>query len=507
MVTMAGINRTLIAFALCIATAAPLRAEEPATPKPADQGTLITLWPLLDYRESPAEGFSNLSILGPLFKWQRDSGQQDVAVRPLFYRVTAHSDSAATDYLYPLASSESTPDVTRFQVLRLYQKNLFRKDEEKAQERDFMIFPFIISGNSRDHGPYTSIFPIYGDIYERFWRDEYHYVLFPLYGRTVKNGTTNWNVLYPFFSVTTGVKESGFQFWPLYGQAAKEGVYRKRFALWPLYMEEDKGLNTDNPVHKRFLLPLYASSDSPKASSRSYLWPFFGHSVDHTTKEEGWDLLWPFWGIVRGEQRNVTRFLPFYDHEQHKEDEKFWYLWPLYKQERLRSPSYRQDKDRLLYFLFSDNQETWTADDAQQRRTALWPLFVYNRNTKGVMSFSLPAPVEPILNKEGIEKNWAPFWRLYQQRWNDRGDSAASLLWNLYWHESRGDDLAYELFPLLRYQKTSQHHEVQILKGLVNYRDEANQRQLHLLWLPFGFSWKGSSTRTVTTTAAPGGSQ
>ena len=31
-----------------------------------------------------------------------------------------------------------------------------------------------------------SVFPLYGDLYERFWRDEYHYVLFPLYGRTVK---------------------------------------------------------------------------------------------------------------------------------------------------------------------------------------------------------------------------------------------------------------------------------------------------------------------------------
>ena len=76
-----------------------------------------------------------------------------------------------------------------------------------------MFFPFYISGTSKKYGPYTSVFPIYGDIYERFWRDEYHFVLFPLYGRTVKKGTTSRNYLYPFFNTIEGEKESGFHFW------------------------------------------------------------------------------------------------------------------------------------------------------------------------------------------------------------------------------------------------------------------------------------------------------
>ena len=43
-----------------------------------------------------------------------------------------------------------------------------------------MLFPFYITGRSEKYGPYTSVFPLYGDLYERFWRDEYHYVLFPV---------------------------------------------------------------------------------------------------------------------------------------------------------------------------------------------------------------------------------------------------------------------------------------------------------------------------------------
>ena len=140
-----------------------------------------------------------------------------------------------------------------------------------------MLFPFYVSGRSEKYGPYTSLFPLYGDMYERFWRDEYHYVLFPLYGRTVKQGTTTRNYLYPIFAATEGEKESGFQVWPLYGQSAKEGVYSKRFVLWPFYMREQSGLDTDNPTRKLYLLPLYAATDSPKSTSRYYLWPFFGY--------------------------------------------------------------------------------------------------------------------------------------------------------------------------------------------------------------------------------------
>ncbi|HEY5973729.1 MAG TPA: hypothetical protein VIU41_03215 [Geobacteraceae bacterium] len=494
---------------LCLAFLPTSRSLGADAGTPQDEGTLVTIWPLVDYRESPAEGFSNLAILGPLFKWQQSRDTSEYAVRPLFSRSTdTKNDSSTSDYLYPLASSETTPEVSRFQFLKLYQKNTLRKDEEADREQDSMFFPFYISGTSKKYGPYTSVFPFYGDIYERFWRDEYHYVLFPIYGRTVKNGTTNTNVLYPLFGTTSGEQESGFKFWPLYGQSSKTGVYRKRFVLWPIYTSEESGLDTANPVDKLFLFPLYAATDSPDLSSRTYLWPFFGHTVDRAHSSEEWDLLWPFWLIASGKERNVSRFLPFYSKEEYKGDSKHWYLWPIFKQETMISPSFRQEKSRVLYFLFTDNQEEWPTDGASRRRTAAWPLFVYNRDTRGVKSFSFPAPVEPILDKPGIEKNWAPLWRIYQQRWNDQGDSAASLLWNLYWHEQRGDSLAYELFPLVRYRSLPRLTEFQFLKGLVTYRQAAGQSSLRFFWLPGGFTWQSpATTQAAANRLADGGAQ
>jgi hypothetical protein len=496
----------LITLLMATLSVPPLCADDGTTHD--GEGTIFTLWPLVDYRESPRDGFSNLSLLGPLFKFQRNKDDRDLALRPLFYETAnLRTHWASTEYLYPLASSDSSPEATNVQVLQLYQKNNYRKNEEGKEEKGAMLFPFFIQGSSKKYGSYTSVFPLYGDIYERFWRDEYHYVLFPLYGRTVKNGTTNRNYLYPFFSTTSGEKESGFQFWPLYGQSAKEGVYRKRFVLWPIFMQSQTGLDTDNPTHKLYLFPLYAATDSPKSRARYYLWPFCGHKTETDGNQEEWDYFWPFVRTIRGEKRTMDSYLPFYSRDERKSSRKQWIMWPLFKHEEVDTPVFRQERDRILYFLYSDNREHWPKDGAERRRTAFWPLFLYHRDTRGVKSLSVPAPVESVLDREGIEKVWAPFWRIYQQRWDDHGDSAASFLWNLYWHEQRGDELAYEVYPFLAYHSEKEKADLKLLKGLVRYRNTAGKKSLSFLWLPFGIHWGEADSGSAVVTGMQAGSK
>jgi hypothetical protein len=474
----------------------------PASADEAGEGVIFTFWPLIDYRESPSDGFSNLGILGPLIKIQSQGDEKVVAVRPLFYREEqAKYSTVTTDYLYPLASTDSTPEVSRFQFLKLVQKNAYQKENPESQERDSMFFPFYISGTSKKYGPYTSVFPIYGDIYERFWRDEYHFVLFPLYGRTVKKGTTSRNYLYPFFNTIEGEKESGFHFWPLYGQSAKEGVYQKRFVLWPFFMQEKSGIDTDNPTEKLILFPLYSSTDSPDKTARGYLWPFAGYTEDRKKKETEHDYLWPLIWTVRGEKRQVDSYLPFYSHVQRPESSRTWYLWPLFRHDTISSDQFSQERNRLLFFLYTDSLESWPKDGTSRRRTALWPLFVYKRDPRGVKSLGIPAPVEPVFDLEGIEKSWSPLWRLYQQKWNDSGDSAVSFLWNLYWHEVRGKSLAYELFPLVSYRGDEGRNDLSLLKGMIRYRTGPEGNIISLFWLPFGLSW-GDPVPVVSTPVA-----
>jgi hypothetical protein len=481
-------NKIIAALLALLALAPPLGAA-----RAEQKGTIFTLWPLVDYRESPAEGFSNLSILGPFIKFQQKGEDRDSAIRPFFYRKDHGKEkSSATYFLYPAAFQESTPESDTYEVVRLFQTSNFRKEEGEKKNGTSMLLPFYFSGESEKRGSYHALFPFYGDIYDRFWRDEYHFLMFPLYGSTVNRGTTTRHYLYPFFSTTSGEKESGFEVFPLYGQSQKEGVYSKRFVLWPFFTSGKSGLNTDNPTEKSFIFPLYAATDSPQKTSRSYLWPFFGYTDDRGRKLQEVDYFWPLVYTVRGEKRHANNFLPIYSHDTFPGGDKTWYMWPFFRHEEIRSDIFNQDLDRVLFFVYRDTRESWPKDGSQRRRTALWPLFLYNSSPRGVSSISLPAPVESVFDKEGIEENWAPLWRLYQRRWDQEGNSASSLLWNLYWHERRGPELAYELFPLVSYRSTKEESDLKFLKGLVSLKRSGEEKELSLFWLPFGLKWGGT---------------
>jgi hypothetical protein len=448
----------------------------------AETGSITTFWPLFDYRTSTATGYSNLSILGPLFKRETSGQITRTALRPLFFNSTSPGLSES-DILYPIASTSSNDGSSDTQILKLFQKRISREGAAD-EKRETMLFPFYISGQSEKYGDYTSVFPIYGEIYERFWRDEYHYTLFPLYGRTVKNGTTSTNLLYPFFNFVSGENESGFAFWPLYGQSSKPGVYEKQFVLWPIYISEKSGQNTQNPSENNYLLPFYASQRSPERSATYAPWPFCGVVRDGSGKVIERDYFWPFWLTAEGKESRTDRFIPFYSFSKVKDSTSTWVLWPIYRNQSIESPAFRQDKDSLLYFLFSHSEESWPQAERSRASSTLWPLYAWKRDEDGVRTLSLPAPVEPVIWNDGIERNLAPLWRVFITRWDDKGDGATSLLWNLYWSETRGSDRAWELFPLASYSSDRNSNGFKLLKGLIGYSSKQGQNTLSLFWLP-----------------------
>ena len=113
---------------------------------------------VLDYRESPRQGFSNLSMLGPLFKFQRDGEDRDLAVRPFFYRTDDDTDDSGS---YGVSLSAGLLRVLLhgkyLQVLQLFQKKRLFRDE--VEQRGTMLFPFYISGNPKSMGPISLFFP------------------------------------------------------------------------------------------------------------------------------------------------------------------------------------------------------------------------------------------------------------------------------------------------------------------------------------------------------------
>ncbi|GFE62015.1 hypothetical protein [Geobacter sp. AOG2] len=475
-------------LAILLVSAALAHGEDhagPADPPPQEQrGGIVTLWPLFDYRSSPGTGYSNLSILGPLFKREHNGHMTKTALRPLFFTQSTPAGDES-DILYPLASTNSDENGSDTQVLLLFQKHA--ENIGTVEERhNSMLFPFYISGSSDKYGPYTSVFPLYGDIYERFWRDEYHFTLFPIYGRTVKKGTTSTNWLYPIFNSISGEKESGFAFWPLYGQSHKEGVYEKRFALWPIYGDENLGLDTNNPTRNLYLWPFYTSSESPRQSSTHILWPLCGVVRDGTGTAVERDYLWPFWMTARSADSSTDRYLPFYAETKTKEGGSHWIMWPIYRKTTIDSPLFRQEKTSLFYFLFHRSDESWPKAGRDRAQSAFWPLYAWKRDENGQRTLSMPALVEPVIWNDGVERNLAPLWRIFISTWDGQGNGATSILWNLFWREKRGNESAWELSPLVSYRATRDGSECKLLKGLFGYATDKGKTSLSIFWMPFG---------------------
>jgi len=450
----------------------------------AEGDGIFTLWPLVDYRASEANGYSSLSLLGPLFKQTQAPKASLLSLRPFF----SHLQQDGYDYrevLYPLFRQEGAEDRGNFSLLGLFTGDYGEQTE--GAENEHMLFPFFFWRDNDRPDDYFAFFPFWGTILDKYGRDSIRFRLFPLYSRTQKKETVTTNILWPFFASVEGPEESGFKAWPLYGASRKQGHYRKLFVLWPLYFNYDLAIGSENPETYRALYPFYVSRQSPVLSSRTWFWPFFSRTQDREKDYDQWFYPWPLWGHATGTYKQGIRVLPFYSKERTGGVEKTWLLWPFFRHERSEIDQLSQEHFRVLFFLYSDLRESSIGGKGyEKRRVSLWPLATYRR-LDGVSRLSLFSLLEPFFpENEKIERNWSPLWSIYRHAWDTQGNEATSLLWNLYWKERRGDKLAFELFPLLNARTgPGEGTRIDILKGLLRYSSNAQGRSLRLFFLPW----------------------
>ena len=467
-----------------------------ASPTWAGDATVFTLWPLVDYRASAASSYRSLHLFGPLVKFETKADETELALRPFIYRATDDAGTAQTEVLYPLYVERSQPGTIFFDVFHLLNADF--GEREKGSSNQFYLFPFLFYGEDPEQGRYAAFFPFGGTLYDWFGRDRITFALFPLYGHTERGTTTTDNFLWPFFSRVTGEKERGFAFWPIYGQSQKEGVYSKKFFLWPIFFDEELALDSGNPLSRFAVLPFWMEQESRNYSQRTVFWPFFSWTQDRAKEYEQWDAPWPLVRVTQGTSRHGLRLLPLYADETVEARRKRWFLWPVYQIEDVNTELIVRQRHRILFFLYSDLAERKLDTGVEKRKIDFWPLFGYQREN-GVSQFNALALLDAFFpNNKAIERSWSPLWRLYQQRWDEQGNLVISILWNLYWHERQGNQLALELFPLFDYRRDLEGTRLRLFKGLVGVRGEPERTCLSLLYLPWESCWESRSALPAT---------
>ena len=219
-------------------------------------GSLYAFWPL----SWELDGQKN--FLGPLVSYQEEAGLTHVTVRPL---LSSYDSPGNYTLLFPLA--KSTEEKSYF--FPVYMRH------SEARDHDFSLFPFFY-GETQGKA-YGGVFPFYGKLYHRFRRDEIGFFLWPLYGYSIGDGTTRTNVIWPFFSFYSGHQE-GFKIGPLYGRSTWGNERRSSFVMWPFFIHDERGLDTDTPSRSWWAIPFYLQTTSPQSSFYAVLWPLFTYT-------------------------------------------------------------------------------------------------------------------------------------------------------------------------------------------------------------------------------------
>lgn len=423
---------------------------------------------------------------GPFYykEWQGPS--ETWALPPLLWTTRdPDTDSSEFRFLYPAMSYFRYGGQYRWQLCQILSFAGGPSQHEKVRNR-FTLFPFFFYQRSSDPSQdYTAYGPFYGHLRNRLFRDEISYVMFPAYSRTRKGAVVTDNYLYPLFHLRHGPALEGWQFWPLAGHEHKDITthtngfnevetvpgHDNRFALWPVFFNRHSGLGSGDPQHELGVLPAYSALRSPNRDSTTVLWPFFSRIDDRGKKYREWQAPWPFIEFARGQGKHTTRIWPFYSHSYNSNLVDDFYLWPIYKRNRLHADPLDRERTRILFFLGSDMTARNTETGASRHRLDVWPLFTCRRDLDGNRRLQVLAAIEPFLPENpSIEREYAPLYSLWRSEKNPRSGAASqSLLWNLY-----------------RRQTTPGSCAVSAFFGLYQYEANPAGERLRLFYIPLG---------------------
>jgi hypothetical protein len=330
---------------------------------------------------------------------------------------------------------------------------------------------------------YTAVVPFYGHLQNRLFRDDIFFVMFPFYSETRKGDVVTDNYVYPFYSVRHGNGLNGWELWPFYGHEHKDvttktngfgdvtivGGHDTRFYTWPFFIENTGGIGTDNPEQSVTVPLAYGKIRSPNRDVSTVIWPFFSHITDREKKYSEWQTPWPLVDYANGEGKTTRRIFPFFSQSHNAYLESDWYLWPVYKFNRVHSDPLDRSRTRILLFFYSDTRQKNTETGTERRRRDMWPFYTYRQDYNGNSYFQIFAPVEPILpTSKAVDRDYSPVWSVWRSEKNPRtGAASQSLLWNLY-----------------RHQTTAETKKCSLLFGLFQYQSGTNGKRMRLFYIP-----------------------
>lgn len=183
-------------------------------------------------------------------------------------------------------------------------------------------------------------------------------------------------------------------------------------------------------------------------------------------------------------------FFPIWGEKTRQGSSSSFFLWPIFDWLTVNKGDevFRRFNALPLWYSHEYRLRAESGGDpgAVTRRYAkLWPLVSFQKDGEVRRWRSLE--LWPRKFDEPIERNFAPFWTLYQR--TVVGDALETeALWGVFRHHRKGRKERYlSLFPLLQYRRVGdenpEHHSFSLFKGLFRYEEKKSLRSWRFLYV------------------------
>jgi hypothetical protein len=446
-------------------------------------------------RDRAVDGSERWRALGPIVERRKSAdGAKMFAMHPFYWYSSNHEAKRRLDEAFwPLVTHKHIENECFWRYGIAFGRDFDRTDKQSRSR--ISLFPFVFWGDNGVRGKFFAVFPAGGRIRSFMGIDRIDFVLFPLWMQMKTGDVITDDVLWPIYSRSHGPGVSRFRIFPLYGQSYREGQWKKRFVLWPIWTSSEYYYDGGAGFAYVFfplwghaslqdqetwwvLPPFFKWASGAKRTEINCPWPLFQYSSGDVSKL----YLWPFWGrreiegqsswfamwpIVRGlENRtkdmntHVASVFPFYYHRQ-------------------ESKAVPADDETV------ENTED-PAPEVTRRHLRLWPLFSYRRDGDAA-KIRVPE-LWPLGDPAPVERNFAPLWGLYER---ERAGvlKEDQLLWGIFrWRRDDESTKNISVFPLFSISRPEQKDGLswKFLFGLLGREREGLQSRWQVLYWRFG---------------------
>lgn len=433
--------------------------------------------------------------LAPLYESGEVADITYLDVAP-FWVSTEHqsADAGEQNILYPLITRNRFGNESRLQILQFISFTTTDQDPSKPESPDtpkgLTLFPVFFSkqASSTTDG-YWALVPFYGELDNRLFKKHIKFVMFPLYAETEKKDFKTWNYLYPVFHVRRGESLHGWGVWPLAGSETRDvreiinswndpevvDGYSKGFAAWPFISWESRQ-NEEGTFHRDVaVLPVARVLRSEDRDSTTVMWPLLTYTDDRKQEYRELGFPWPFIVFARGEGKTLNRVWPFYSYGEKGSVSSGFLLWPFFLRRTTDADPLFRQRDRILFFLYSDTRTRNSDTGEESRRQAFWPLFRSYRDAQGYREFQTLALLEPLFQvDEELRRTYGPLWTLYKSR---TSEDESRRQWSTFLNLAHGE-------------KAPEEKSWKFAYGLLSHRSTPEKKVWKFLSLPV---WKKST--------------